>query len=110
MIFVHYAIDLLEKRTMTKIKLAGSYPEQRVREALEKFWDEVVVSEAAADIGLSPGVALDSLTATDVLLTIESVLGLQGQELPQTLVKSGGYDSKDEFVEHLAGCVKACVS
>lgn len=95
---------------MTKIKLIGSYPEQAVRQALEKFWDEVVVPETTADLGLSPGAALDSLTATDVLLTIESVLGLQDQELPQTLVKSGGYDSKGEFVEHLAGCIHACVS
>lgn len=95
---------------MAKIKLAGSYPEQAVRQALEKFWDEVVVPETTADLGLVPGVALDSLTATDVLMTIESALGIQDQELPQTLVKSGGYDSKDEFVEHLTGCIKACVS
>lgn len=95
---------------MAKIKLAASYPEQTVRKALEDFWDEVVDPEMTADLGLAPGAALDSLTATDVLLTIESVLGLQGQELPQTLVKSGGYDSKDEFVEHLTGCIRECVS
>lgn len=95
---------------MAKIKLVGCYPEEAVRQALEGFWDEVVDPEMTANLGLAPGAALDSLTATDVLLTIESVLGLQGQELPQTLVKGGGYDSKDEFVEHLTESVKACVS
>jgi hypothetical protein len=95
---------------MAKIRLAGSYPEQEVRKALEDFWDEVVDPAMTADLGLAPGAALDSLTATDVLLTMESVLGLQDQELPQTLVKSGGYDSKDEFVEHLTGCIRECVS
>lgn len=95
---------------MAKIKLVGSYPETEVRKALEEFWDRTVDPNAVEDLGLLPGVALDSLSATDVLLTVETVLGLQDQELPQTLVKSGGYDSKEEFVEHLGNSIKACVT
>lgn len=95
---------------MAKIRFTGLYPEHEVRTALEDFWDRTVDEDGAADLGLSPGIALDSLSATDVLLEIETVLGLKDQQLPEALVQSGGYDSKEEFVEHLASRIKACVS
>lgn len=95
---------------MAKIRISGSFPEQAIRDALDGFWNNVVVPDQAASLGLSPGAALDSLTATDVLITIETVLGLKDQELPQTLVKSGGYESKDEFIKHLSESIKACVT
>lgn len=95
---------------MAKVRINGSFPEQAIRDALDKFWDETVIPDQAADLGLAPGAALDSLTALDVLITIESVLNIQDQELPQTLVKSGGYESKEEFIDHLIGSIKACMS
>jgi hypothetical protein len=95
---------------MAKIRIDSSFPEQAIRDALEEFWDATIVPDQAVGLGLSPGATLDSLTATDVLITMESVLGLKDQELPQTLVKSGGYESKEEFIEHLVGSIKACVS
>jgi hypothetical protein len=54
---------------MIKIRLAGNYPEKEVRKALEEFWDQTVDPDTVENLGLSPGVALDSLSATDVLLT-----------------------------------------
>ena len=95
---------------MAKIKITVPYPRQTVRDALEAFWDETVTVGTESPVGAVAGAVLDSLTATEVLIVIEQILNLGDQELPQTLVKIGGYSSKDEFVDHLDACLEACVS
>jgi len=95
---------------MGKISLAGPYPTNQVREVLSDFWDQTVNVEGTSDLGLCPTVALDSLTATEVLLNLEDILGLKGQELPHSLVKSGGYASKEEFIDHIEAGLSECIA
>lgn len=85
-----------------------------VAAVLVKYWDE---RTADLDIGADPfglGEGMDSLTAIDVLLDLESEFELE--ELPVTLIKRGGYQSRDEFValmsenlrRHVAGDEPVC--
>lgn len=76
--------------------------ETRIKQELEQFWDERAIpsgpnGETTVDELLGP---LESMTAVDVLATLEGVVG--DVPLPNTLIKAGGYSSKDEFVEHLS--------
>jgi len=85
-----------------------------VAAALVDYWDDRAVD---LDIGADPfglGEGMDSLTAIDVLLDLESKFDLE--ELPVTLIKCGGYQSRDEFVtlvsenlkRHVAGEATVC--
>ena len=76
----------------------------RVEAELEKFWEEQSISidgdsEAIDDLVA----AMDSFTATEVLERLESTLGM---ELPAgELIRQGGYETKNQFIEHLTGRV-----
>lgn len=64
--------------------------------ALEKFYDDIKSIEI---VGMDPfdlGPDLDSLLASGVLANLEPIVGLG--DLPLTLVKRGGYTSKEDFV------------
>lgn len=79
--------------------------ESRIREELEQFWDERAIpsgpdGETTVDELLGP---LESMTAVDVLATLEGVVG--DVPLPNTLIKAGGYKTKAEFLEHLTNRV-----
>lgn len=88
--------------------------DKNVAAALGDYWDERTADlDIGADpFGLSEG--MDSLTAIDVLLDLESKFDLE--ELPVTLIKCGGYQSRDEFVtlvsenlkRHVAGEAPVC--
>ena len=76
--------------------------ETRCRQELERFWDERAIpsgpeGETTVDELLGP---LESMTAVDVLATLESVVG--DVQLPNTLIKPGGYKNKGEFIEQLS--------
>lgn len=85
-----------------------------VAAVLETYWDERAADlDIEADpFGLSAG--MDSLTAIDVLLDLESKFELG--DLPVTLIKRGGYQGRDEFVtlvsenlkRHVAGEAPVC--
>lgn len=82
----------------------ASYPDAAVHAALVSFWDEQMGASDGAVGMFSVGPALDSLTAVTVLVDLEGVVEIK--DLPETLVKKGGYHSKEEFVEHLATGVR----
>lgn len=96
-------------------KPAASFPEADVIDALKKFWAEETGS--SAKLGSPFGAPrkgggsvfdvrpeLDSLRAVEVLLVVEPVIGI---ELPDSVVKLGGYNSCDEFVDHMASGIRA---
>lgn len=71
-----------------------------IEQSLQKFWDahSLAVDETseAVDGLVDP---LDSLTAVDVLLELEKIVGM---ELPEgRVIRRGGYDSKTQFIENL---------
>lgn len=71
-----------------------------IEEELARFWDEqsIAIDGESQDID-DLVAAMDSFTATEVLESLEKMLGM---ELPSgELIRRGGYDNKDQFIEHL---------
>ena len=73
----------------------------KVASELEAFWAEQAGGLAASGDGVDDLVAaMDSFTATEVLEGIEKLVGM---ELPSgDVIRRGGYESKDQFVEELS--------
>lgn len=80
--------------------------EADVAKVLGDFWDENTLS--SPETGNSPGSVadlvepFDSMSAVDALLTLQKSLGVP---LPDSLVRRGGYQSKNDFVDHLGAQV-----
>ena len=90
--------------TITSVS-AKSVSIKTVKHALEAFWDAQVsppLSDSGSEV-FSVGSEMDSLTAVAVLCELEVLLGIDN--LPETLVKRGGYKTKQEFVELLSKSV-----
>jgi acyl carrier protein len=75
--------------------------ETEIRKLLEKFWDEQALDAAPdGDISIEDLVPpLDSLAAVEVLVALDK---LTGRELPESIIKPGGYQSKNEFVDEIS--------
>ena len=81
-----------------------------LHDVLTVFWDENVLEvpaedgDAEEDIAVDrPLVQLDSITAVDVLLDIERIVG---KALPiEKIVRKGGYSSKEQFIEEVIKAV-----
>jgi acyl carrier protein len=90
------------------------FNDQDVAAVLGKYWDERTADIEIGGDSFGLGAGMDSLTAIDVLLDLESSFELK--ELPVTLIKRGGYQSRDEFVtlvsenlkRHAAGEAPVC--
>jgi hypothetical protein len=82
---------------------AAVFPEQKVKSAIEEWWDEET-SKHLDDPFAVPGtlfdvlVEVDSLTAVNVLLVIEPILGLKATE---SLIRPGGYSDRNDMISHL---------
>lgn len=69
---------------------------------LSEFWDEMAISlaEDPQDTSGLLGAPLDSLTAIEVLVKIDTLLG---RTLPaEVMIQPGGYESKQQFVDLLS--------
>lgn len=71
-----------------------------IETCLREFWDthSLAVDGASETIDslIDP---LDSLTAVDALIELEKIVGM---ELPEgRVIRRGGYDSKEQFIEDL---------
>lgn len=53
------------------------------------------------------GVVLDSLKAVECLIAVEELVD---QKLPAKLVQKGGYETKEEYIEHLTESIAAHLS
>lgn len=82
--------------------------EAAVRAALDQFWEENAIP--APDGGASTVDELvgpvESMTAVGVLAMVDAIVGFQ---VPNTVIKVGGYRTKNEFVQHLSGRVMKLV-
>lgn len=85
--------------------------QQDLHAVLSKFWDDNVLepdAEATASGGEAPIdhplIALDSITAVGVLIEVEAVVR---KTLPiETIVRKGGYTSKEQFVSDITAAVE----
>lgn len=83
---------------------------EQLHEVLSAFWEqnvlEVPTDEGDADEEIAidhPLVQLDSITAVDVLIDIEKVIG---KHLPiEQIVRKGGYSSREQFIEEITKAV-----
>lgn len=74
---------------------------QEIEACLEKFWDDMAidVGEDPQDTGSLIGAPLDSLTVMEVMLEIDKLLN---RKIPADIViRKGGYESREQFVEQL---------
>lgn len=74
---------------------------QEIEALLEKFWDEMAIDlgEDPDNTGALVDAPLDSLTAVEVMVELDKLLG---RKIPaETVIQKGGYKSREEFVEEL---------
>lgn len=78
-----------------------------IRQILEEFWEErsVLVEETGTVEDLID--ELDSLSAVDALLPIEELVGTEIEA--SRVIRRGGYDSKEQFIDHLTHSVERYV-
>ena len=94
---------------VSAVGIASTFPQVAITEAIEAWWAEETGSGSTLrdpfaetmEIGgtvfdVQP--TMDSLRAVTVLLTLEQIVPF---DLPDELIKLGGYDSLSELVEHL---------
>lgn len=78
--------------------------ETQIKVALEEFWNE----HALEPLGGGPSTVdellepIESMTAVEVLATLDKIVG---KKLPNTVIRAGGYKTKDEFVDLLSASV-----
>ncbi|KAF1704747.1 hypothetical protein [Pseudoxanthomonas kaohsiungensis] len=87
---------------------------EQLHDVLSAFWDqnvlEVPADEGGADEEIAidePLVQLDSITAVDVLLDIEKVIGKQLSI--EKIVRKGGYSSREQFIQEVTNAVDECL-
>ncbi len=70
-----------------------------IETSLRKFWADRSISLEEGNSVEDFIDELDSLTAVDVLIDIEKITGI---DIPEgSVIRRGGYDSREQFVEHL---------
>lgn len=78
--------------------------ESQLRAALGQFWDERAIATGpdgatTVDELVAP---VESMTAVDVLVALDKISGLK---LPNSLIRKGGYSTRQQFVADLTGKV-----
>lgn len=69
----------------------------QIEEKLHEFWAECQLDEELdADLFGAVGVKVDSLTACDVLVVLEPLIGVKLDA--EKIIRAGGYGSEDQFV------------
>lgn len=92
-----------------------AYPRQRIRQLIRAWWareqeDLQKIADPVEELQPNSGTVFDlvpmisSHHAVEVILDLEPVLGY---EIPDSVIKRGGYHSCDEMVEHLDGKLAA---
>ncbi|MBT2748298.1 MULTISPECIES: hypothetical protein [unclassified Lysobacter] len=72
-----------------------------IEAVLGQFWEEMAIElgEDPRDTSGLLGAPLDSLTAVEALLQLDTLLG---RSIPaEVVIRRGGYESKEQFVELL---------
>jgi acyl carrier protein len=74
-----------------------------IQESLAKFWEERSFVADELDSVENFIDEIDSLTAVDALIPIEKITGMDIDAT--SVIRRGGYESKEQFVEHLSAQV-----
>jgi hypothetical protein len=98
---VHVQVDL-------KQPMPDTFPTDNVIAALDQWWetekaDASLPGDTAPDI-MTPAIEIDSHRAVRALISLQEVVGF---EIPETVIKNGGYDDFDEMKTHLIPRVQA---
>lgn len=76
---------------------------KQIEDMLSAFWDERVLVDDTCqqgEVGIeSVIVPLDSFSAVEILAELDVFLGVH---TPDSVIKNGGYATKEEFVNHLS--------
>jgi hypothetical protein len=89
--------------TATEPAATATFPEQELEDAIGKWWDEETSKRlndpfAASGTLFDVLTEVDSLSAVNVLLTIEPIVGFAP---PESIIKPGGYADRKEMIDHL---------
>jgi len=76
---------------------------RRIQELLEQFWDERAILIETTGTVEDLIDEIDSLSAVDALIPIEDLLGMDIEAA--RVIRRGGYESKEQFVDQLAASV-----
>jgi len=79
-----------------------------IRVALEKFWEEQAISVDGESTSIDDLVAaMDSMTAVEALIDVEKIVGM---DIPVgSVIRRGGYDTKEQFLDDLTVRVRKYV-
>lgn len=90
--------------------MPDEFPEDGVIAAIDAWWaqeqqDAQLPGDAPAtpDI-MKPAVEIDSHRAVRALLSIQEIVKI---EIPESVIKDGGYDSIDEMKDHIVPEIRA---
>lgn len=78
--------------------------ENTIKATLSDFWDNrSIPADYAGAMTIEDLVdPLESITAVDILSTLDIIVG---DKIPTKVIQSGGYKSKEEFVNNLTSAV-----
>jgi hypothetical protein len=91
--------------TSAKPTVQAAFPAQVLETSIREFLAEEGAMQAVLHgnnapvvAGIGPQPVIDSLVVVEILLELETKVPF---DLPESLVRAGGYDSVDEVVQHL---------
>jgi hypothetical protein len=104
-----YQTQVIRMTTATTLepKTQTAFPAQAIEATIRDFLAEEGAMQAVLHGGspvggvagtIGPQPAIDSLVVVEVLLELETQVPF---DLPESLVRAGGYDSVDEVIQHL---------
>jgi hypothetical protein len=83
-------------------EMATEIPAKELTEAIDAWWEEQELERSSDPF--APGTLydvltdVDSLSAVNVLLLLDPIVGI---ELPESIIKPGGYRDRREMIDHL---------
>ena len=93
--------------TATEPAATSTFPETKLRDAIGKWWDEETSKRLndpfAGGTLYDVLTEVDSLSAVNVLLTIEPIVGFAA---PESIIKPGGYADRKEMIDHLVPALR----
>lgn len=86
-------------------------PEKQITDAIVDWWDSQALERG--NDPFAPGtlydvlIDVDSLSAVNVLLVLDPILGI---EIPESVIKPGGYSDRQEMIDHLIPAIRSFFS
>lgn len=97
--------------TIATSSVATGIPTKELTEAIVGWWEEQTLERN--NDPFAPGTLydvltdVDSLSAVNVLLLLDPIVGI---ELPESIIKPGGYSDRQEMIDHLIPAINELFS